>query len=298
MVLMLPVCGQETAEEWFYEGLALYNQSKYDEAIRAYDEAIRLNPEDAGAWNYKGNALRGLGRYNEAIQAYDEAIRLDPKYTEIDGRVIQRTADSNRYFTLEMKKCLEKGECQIQLPNAVISSWMFESTENQRFSYQIDPSSNVFVSGVRISIKYAANPIYNPTSLEWPMNIWVVQVPGNYSYTEEKLEVCEIVLRSIWDTLYKDDFEGRDYVLWGGLKRENITTCWSDVCTSDHPAITGRINRKHGRELLDSGYGEGLSEATAYFIDPNYVVVGEYITRGKILQSSWLRGIIVQPLRN
>ncbi|HOI69131.1 MAG TPA: tetratricopeptide repeat protein [Methanothrix sp.] len=59
---------------WFY------NQGEYDEAILAYDEAIRLEPEDAAAWNNKGNALDDLGRYDEAILAYDEAIRLDPEF--------------------------------------------------------------------------------------------------------------------------------------------------------------------------------------------------------------------------
>ena len=33
------------------------SQGKYDEAIKAYDEAIRLDPKHASAWNNKGNAL-------------------------------------------------------------------------------------------------------------------------------------------------------------------------------------------------------------------------------------------------
>jgi tetratricopeptide (TPR) repeat protein len=76
--LMMPACGQGTAEEWYNKGWALGNQGKYAEAIQAYDEAIRLDPEDAGPWNDKGSALYNLGKYAEAIQAYDEAIRLDP----------------------------------------------------------------------------------------------------------------------------------------------------------------------------------------------------------------------------
>ena len=58
------------------KGLALYNQGRYDEAIKAYNEAIRLDPEDAEAWFGKGSALDSLGKYDEAIKAYDEAIRL------------------------------------------------------------------------------------------------------------------------------------------------------------------------------------------------------------------------------
>jgi tetratricopeptide (TPR) repeat protein len=40
---------------------ALHFQGKYDEAILAYDEAIRLDPEDALAWNNKGLALHSQG---------------------------------------------------------------------------------------------------------------------------------------------------------------------------------------------------------------------------------------------
>ena len=79
VALMMPVCGQETAEEWFNKGNALADLSKYDEAIQAYDEAIRLDPEYAAAWVNKGITLNALGKHNESIQACDEAIRLDPE---------------------------------------------------------------------------------------------------------------------------------------------------------------------------------------------------------------------------
>ena len=56
---------------WNNKGAALAVQSKYDEAIKAYDEAIRLDPNDADAWNNKGIALNTQGKYDEAIKAYE-----------------------------------------------------------------------------------------------------------------------------------------------------------------------------------------------------------------------------------
>ena len=73
---------------WNNKGIALDSQGKYDEAIKAYDEAIRLDPNYADAWNNKGIALDDQGKYDEAIKAYDEAIRLDPKLCR--GLVQQR----------------------------------------------------------------------------------------------------------------------------------------------------------------------------------------------------------------
>lgn len=68
-----------SAETWINKGDALYKQGKYDEAIQAYDEAIRLNPQALTAWNGKGRTLQTLHKYDEAINSYDKAISLDPK---------------------------------------------------------------------------------------------------------------------------------------------------------------------------------------------------------------------------
>jgi hypothetical protein len=84
--------GQQTATDWNNKGIALKAQGKYDEAIEAFDEAIRLDPNDASAWKNKGLALSHQDKYDEAIQAYDEAIRLDPQdaYNWIyKGRVLK-----------------------------------------------------------------------------------------------------------------------------------------------------------------------------------------------------------------
>src|SRR5512136_761726 len=81
IVLSLPAFAQTTAEDWFSKGNALFNQSKYNEAIQAYDKAIELNPQFALSWNGKGNSFNAQGKLDEAIQAYDKAIEIDPQYT-------------------------------------------------------------------------------------------------------------------------------------------------------------------------------------------------------------------------
>ncbi|MDX2049598.1 MAG: tetratricopeptide repeat protein, partial [Rickettsiaceae bacterium] len=69
---------QDYADAYFNKGNALEKLSRHTDAISAFDEAIRLEPNDALAYNNKGIVLRNLSRYEDAIAAFDEAIRLEP----------------------------------------------------------------------------------------------------------------------------------------------------------------------------------------------------------------------------
>jgi len=71
--------GPEFAEIWNNRGNALLKLKKYDEAIECYDKAIEINPKDADVWNGKGVALYMLKKYDEAIECYDKAIEINPK---------------------------------------------------------------------------------------------------------------------------------------------------------------------------------------------------------------------------
>lgn len=76
LALMTSAQCQQTAEVWCNKGIALADQNEYDEAIKAYDEAIRLDPDDAEAWYHKGIALEALGKIAEATAAFIKADEL------------------------------------------------------------------------------------------------------------------------------------------------------------------------------------------------------------------------------
>ncbi|MGD0261440.1 MAG: tetratricopeptide repeat protein [Verrucomicrobiota bacterium] len=63
-------------------GWVLAREGKTDEAIRQYQEALRLNPGHAFAHNVLGVALVRKGQMDEAIRQYHEALRLNPDYAE------------------------------------------------------------------------------------------------------------------------------------------------------------------------------------------------------------------------
>ena len=50
-----------------------------DRVIADLTEAIRRDPDDAGAWHKRGSAWHAKGDHDRAIKDYDAAIRLDPK---------------------------------------------------------------------------------------------------------------------------------------------------------------------------------------------------------------------------
>lgn len=75
------------ADAWNYKGIILIKQGNYSEAIKAFNKTTHLDPRYATAWKYEGDALAQLGennhsRYNEAIQAYDKATKLNPQYVD------------------------------------------------------------------------------------------------------------------------------------------------------------------------------------------------------------------------
>ena len=57
---------------------ALYYLDRDDEAIQAYDEAIRIDPKYADAWYNKVRSFVELGEYDKAVKAYNEAVKIDP----------------------------------------------------------------------------------------------------------------------------------------------------------------------------------------------------------------------------
>jgi tetratricopeptide (TPR) repeat protein len=68
------------SKAWQEKGLVLFNLGKYEEALQAFDQAIKLSPKNADNLNSKGVVLAQMGRYNEAIKCFDKAIGQKPSF--------------------------------------------------------------------------------------------------------------------------------------------------------------------------------------------------------------------------
>ncbi len=63
-------------------GIALRRQGKWQEAIREYETALKIDPRDAGIYFNMGKACVEGGRKEQAYQAFQRALEIDPRLTE------------------------------------------------------------------------------------------------------------------------------------------------------------------------------------------------------------------------
>lgn len=70
------------AEAYYHLGIAYGRLFLIEESIAAYERAIKINPNHSGAFYRLGLTLSAVGREKEALWTYKQALRLDPDCTE------------------------------------------------------------------------------------------------------------------------------------------------------------------------------------------------------------------------
>jgi tetratricopeptide (TPR) repeat protein len=89
----LPACESEKAqtedgtETLLEKGQTAFKQGKYDQALQAYEQALKKEPRSAVIHNLKGmayrfqyNQLRSPDLKEKEIAAFQKAIEMDPKF--------------------------------------------------------------------------------------------------------------------------------------------------------------------------------------------------------------------------
>jgi len=59
-------------------GKVLSDMGRYEEAVKSFDKAIDLNPEDSLAYNNRGTVFEKMGRLDKAFEDYKKAASLSP----------------------------------------------------------------------------------------------------------------------------------------------------------------------------------------------------------------------------
>lgn len=64
----------DDSEGWYHLGRTKYNENRFAEAVSAFQQCLKLDPQNVKAEDNLGLSLAGLGRNEEANAAYNQAI--------------------------------------------------------------------------------------------------------------------------------------------------------------------------------------------------------------------------------
>jgi tetratricopeptide (TPR) repeat protein len=63
-------------------GTTLQQQERYAEALKAFDKAVQLRPDDAELWRQLGDILVQLARFDQALLSYQHVLKLNPRHPD------------------------------------------------------------------------------------------------------------------------------------------------------------------------------------------------------------------------
>jgi len=72
------------------KGVELTGQKRYGKAIECFNKTIEIEPQDAAAWHNKGVVLKKQKKREKAKKYYNKALELDPKFelAKKSGKII------------------------------------------------------------------------------------------------------------------------------------------------------------------------------------------------------------------
>jgi Flp pilus assembly protein TadD len=83
MLMVLAFAGLVAAVDvktYVDQGVTNLENGKFDQALKDFNEALKLKPNDAALIDYRGIAYRAKGQDDLALNDFNKAIQLDPKF--------------------------------------------------------------------------------------------------------------------------------------------------------------------------------------------------------------------------
>jgi tetratricopeptide (TPR) repeat protein len=81
VVLLLPsLSPAQDVQSYIDQGIKNSQSGLYDQALQAFDQALKLKPNDPALITYKGIVYYARGNNPKAMQLFEEAIKLNPNF--------------------------------------------------------------------------------------------------------------------------------------------------------------------------------------------------------------------------
>ncbi len=81
ILLLLPgLSPAQDIQSYIDQGIRNSQAGHYDQALQAFDQALKLKPNDPALITYKGIVYYAKGDNAKALQLFEEAIKLNPNF--------------------------------------------------------------------------------------------------------------------------------------------------------------------------------------------------------------------------
>ena len=81
IVFLLPgLCPAQEVQSSIDQGIRNSQAGHYDQALQAFDQALKLKPNDPALITYKGIVYYARGQNDRAMKEFEAAIKLNPNF--------------------------------------------------------------------------------------------------------------------------------------------------------------------------------------------------------------------------
>jgi len=74
------ICNRPCWDSYYTLGFVYYNIENYTMAVRAFEKAQALNPNNVWIWYYLGLARKGLKQMKAAKYAWEQGLKINPNH--------------------------------------------------------------------------------------------------------------------------------------------------------------------------------------------------------------------------
>jgi tetratricopeptide (TPR) repeat protein len=80
-LLLLPgLSAAQDVQSYIDQGIKHSQAGRYDQALQAFDQAMKLKPNDPALITYKGIVYYARGQNDRAVKEFEAAIKLNPSF--------------------------------------------------------------------------------------------------------------------------------------------------------------------------------------------------------------------------